>query len=405
MFQSTHPRGVRQDGVQLFRCRRYVSIHAPAWGATSATASRGWSRRSFNPRTRVGCDIHGAEYNPRIISVSIHAPAWGATAVRFRRNLIAVVSIHAPAWGATSPPSQGAPSWAGFNPRTRVGCDSSLSLNTIYLPFCFNPRTRVGCDAQVSGLPFAACWFQSTHPRGVRPWVRRTRLPARGVSIHAPAWGATRRRSVMGDLVLLFQSTHPRGVRHSEQSNNRHQKSVSIHAPAWGATCIRSKIVSSRCWFQSTHPRGVRLAGIWASSYVRVTFQSTHPRGVRPLAAGMEGGRLEVSIHAPAWGATMATYMRGQGVPVSIHAPAWGATPGGVHDAHKVGGVSIHAPAWGATRSRSRPPAGPGVFQSTHPRGVRLSASHNVPTPNCVSIHAPAWGATVSMFYPVDSRD
>ena len=33
-----------------------VSIHAPAWGATST----GWSWRpgskSFNPRTRVGCD-------------------------------------------------------------------------------------------------------------------------------------------------------------------------------------------------------------------------------------------------------------------------------------------------------------------------------------------------------------
>ena len=34
---------------------------------------------------------------------------------------------------------------------------------------------------------------------------------------------------------------------------------------------------------------------------------------------------------------------------VSIHAPAWGATAGGLHHAAVPGGVSIHAPAWGAT--------------------------------------------------------
>ena len=79
---------------------------------------------------------------------------------------------------------------------------------------------------------------------------------------------------------------------------------------------------------------------------------------------------IDVSIHAPAWGATCATIglqsssqsfnprtrmgCDGTGCDiqtvfeVSIHAPAWGATVGSIVVQHS-GVVSIHAPAWGAT--------------------------------------------------------
>ena len=125
-------------------------------------------------------------------------------------------------------------------------------------------------------------------------------------------------------------------------------------------------------------------------------------------------GKGEVSIHAPAWGATCGRGGRGRGsrfqftlprgerppssptaatstpfqftlprgerrgdqatldglAPVSIHAPAWGATPRTQAEAVAVI-VSIHAPAWGATLPR-----------------------HHYKTLIYVSIHAPAWGAT-----------
>jgi len=55
-----------------------VSIHAPAWGATS--------------------DIDLIE---QLLDVSIHAPAWGATFQPISKQPILRVSIHAPAWGAT----------------------------------------------------------------------------------------------------------------------------------------------------------------------------------------------------------------------------------------------------------------------------------------------------------------
>src|SRR5947209_7822881 len=99
-------------------------------------------------------------------------------------------------------------------------------------------------------------------------------------------------------------------------------------------------------------------------------FQSTLPRGERqhPLIDAI--CLLDVSIHAPAWGATLGmdckAYLLTGFNPrsrvgsdilfnalakkrgVSIHAPAWGATAG-FDQRDKSFLVSIHAPAWGAT--------------------------------------------------------
>ena len=75
-----------------------------------------------------------------------------------------------------------------------------------------------------------------------------------------------------------------------------------------------------------------------------------------------------VSIHAPAWGATCMSPLARLFL-VSIHAPAWGATFSRVgYSIAHI--VSIHAPAWGATMPITSLVNLP-VFQSTHPRGVR----------------------------------
>ena len=78
---------------------------------------------------------------------------------------------------------------------------------------------------------------------------------------------------------------------------------------------------------------------------------------------------------------------------ISIHAPAWGAT---VLDAalDDREAISIHAPAWGATVPVTAYPRAD-TFQSTHPRGVRLrnTGDNNLVTE--ISINAPAWGATI----------
>ena len=81
-------------------------------------------------------------------------------------------------------------------------------------------------------------------------------------------------------------------------------------------------------------------------------------------------GRLNVSIHAPAWGATEFDYDEPETWPVSIHAPAWGAT---------------------TSKCRSKIPC---RFQSTPPHGGRLKRLIPFQGHYYVSIHAPAWGAT-----------
>ena len=58
--------------------------------------------------------------------------------------------------------------------------------------------------------------------------------------------------------------------------------------------------------------------------------------------------KVGVSIHAPAWGATLGSCSNNIDINVSIHAPAWGATPTTDANARYLD-VSIHAPAWGAT--------------------------------------------------------
>ena len=184
-----------------------------------------------------------------------------------------------------------------FNPRTRVGCDTTLSsLSARSLGF--NPRTRVGCDFGY-WINISLFMFQSTHPCGVR--------------LLAVYWI---------DAQSTFQSTHPCGVRRSNRSIWRYVQ-VSIHAPVWGATCpallnhlCDGVSIHAPVWgatfdyrfaryfiqFQSTHPCGVRPFG--SSPVLRiVVFQSTHPCGVRRGLVLMIM-IWRVSIHAPVWGAT-----------------------------------------------------------------------------------------------------
>jgi len=145
------------------------------------------------------------------------------------------------------------------------------------------------------------------------------------VSIHAPARGATGETPNQTQTYKLFQSTHPRGVR----------RGIVL-------------LVVSDAGFQSTHPRGVRrqlMARCWR---LHLQFQSTHPRGVRLQLKDYLSHLEDVSIHAPARGATVLAERIKRLNEVSIHAPARGATwlskPLGYCAL-----VSIHAPARGAT--------------------------------------------------------
>ena len=103
---------------------------------------------------------------------------------------------------------------ASFNPRARVGRDQR-GIPSLKGPICFNPRARVGRDFCRRALRTKPVLFQSTRPRGARPF-------------HG---------TVFGFASFKFQSTRPRGAR-----------------PAlWSIT-------PNSLQFQSTRPRGARRA-------------------------------------------------------------------------------------------------------------------------------------------------
>ena len=143
----------------------------------------------------------------------------------------------------------------------------------------FNPRTREGCDLY-SNVSSAACTlFQSTHPRGVR-------------------------RCVLRDCTFTgkFQSTHPRGVRPDPSIPTRAMPRISIHAPARGATMRRSS--SSGRSQISIHAPARGATEVDSIALQQSLFQSTHPRGVRLACFCICVKIAEISIHAPARGAT-----------------------------------------------------------------------------------------------------
>ena len=79
----------------------WISIHAPARGATTFKGFMAMLTRDFNPRTREGCDqgqspVHGAlsDFNPRTRE--------GCDVALMMRDFDELISIHAPARGATA---------------------------------------------------------------------------------------------------------------------------------------------------------------------------------------------------------------------------------------------------------------------------------------------------------------
>ena len=190
--------------------------------------------RSFNSRTREGCDLIGVAVSVVAQGVSIHAPGRGATRCRECPIQGIRVSIHAPGRGATS---------------STESSDRSFTVS-IHAPGR-GATDRVADDA-------LKLLFQFTHPGGVRLTLCVTAPVAVGVSIHAPGRGAT--------VVLIIAPLR-----------DRH---VSIHAPGRGATVIVSRKSKDGKVFQFTHPGGVRQHH-YQHLGDGMAFQFTHPGGVR----------------------------------------------------------------------------------------------------------------------------
>ena len=186
-FQSTHPHGVRPKADEKVSMKkRFQSTHPH--GVRLAASLGCFRPASFNPRTRMGCDDTSYQIIVMPTCVSIHAPAWGATSEislyvyprKFQsthphgvrqttfdviQDVSAFQSTHPHGVrqgvqtmysriGCFNPRTRmgcdfrrtiGVGCRIGFNPRTRMGCDRCFNTSTTQI-YCFNPRTRMGCD-------------------------------------------------------------------------------------------------------------------------------------------------------------------------------------------------------------------------------------------------------------------
>ena len=103
---------------------------------------------------------------------------------------------------------------------------------------------------------------------------------------------------------------------------------------------------------------------------LEVTFQFSPPRGGVLEASGAEVSQ-EISILAPAWGAS-------EGNMASLIAEV----------------ISILAPAWGASLGKEEAVPVTPIFQFSPPRGGRPGPRYSKEAQHHISILAPAWGAS-----------
>ena len=146
-----------------------------------------------------------------------------------------------------------------------------------------------------------------------------------GVSIHAPARGATPEsaHAPKRELVSIHAPARGATVYHIHFSSCN---AVSIHAPARGATLRIVRSVADGLVSIHAPARGATSGAICAGRWTRC-FNS-RARAGRDLAGQPHRHHGAVSIHAPARGATSPNQANMPGSQVSIHAPARGATPG-----------------------------------------------------------------------------
>ena len=194
-FQFTLPRGERHDGSAEAAAGLRVSIHAPAGGATGGAGWRPPAAPCFNSRSRGGSDTTLFSTSNSCALFQFTLPRGERLVIAAAKLFVLLVSIHAPAGGATEKTLRAVISLPCFNSRSRGGSDASRHLRmSVVRSFQFTlPRGERRARRRPATAPSSS--FQFTLPRGERRpcAVRSGAWP--GVSIHAPAGGATRFRS------------------------------------------------------------------------------------------------------------------------------------------------------------------------------------------------------------------
>ena len=303
----------------------------------------------------------------------------------------------------------------------------------------FNPRPREGGRRPLVLREISIDEFQSTPPRGGATAMEDNKPADTWISIHAPARGGDAAYQLKIDALEISIHAPARGGDTSAADRSFTSRNFNPRPREGGRPPWRSS-GPSRAHNFNPRPREGGDERSQMFQTVINAFQSTPPRGGRPVPLGPVIAITDISIHAPARGATYAGGAGSQSVihfnprpreggdyhayyyhtfqsQISIHAPARGATRL-VPDLGQVAVISIHAPARGATSGNKsflwvylyfnpRPREGgdfPAAASRTlcrnfNPRpregGDRGNLCVNIKK-TAISIHAPARGATIT---------
>ncbi len=303
-----------------------ISIHAPAKGATTGNSLSG----SF-------------------VVISIHAPAKGATLAALLIFSASLDFNPRSREGSDSNRSMPYAYHVHFNPRSREGSDEVGGSAIVCAVTYFNPRSREGSDGYL--FPLLLCMTDIS----IHAPAKGATVIVAGLLIFKRFQSTLPRRE---RLIKAFNSAldkrdfNPRSREGSDPGqvdSNVRYIGISIHAPAKGATGLSFYSTKSAKEFQSTLPRRERRSTWQAIKKGNTPFQSTLPRRERLIDRQMCNFYQSISIHAPAKGATGLPLGKMDTDTISIHAPAKGATNYPIYCLNYYFVISIHAPAKGAT--------------------------------------------------------
>ena len=255
LFQSTRPRGARRSTAELANCAIEFQSTRPRGARPGGTCRERGSEKFQSTRPRGARRAHVYVMPSGDVFQSTRPRGARPRAVR-RAEVVVRVSIHAPTRGATR----------SARARRSGRC-------------CFNPRAHEGRDYHHRVNWGRVVPFQSTRPRGARPYA-------------GPPWA----------IESPFQSTRPRGARPIARVRKHVHIVVSIHAPTRGATGLSRQAAHGQDVSIHAPTRGATGHTVYSERMGR--FQSTRPRGARPRVLGAGLRHQRVSIHAPTRGAT-----------------------------------------------------------------------------------------------------
>ena len=342
-FQFTPLREGRLFALLRSSAACLISIHAPARGATCRCDISGLGRPYFNSRPcergdpfsffdHVACNIfqftplregrrQKHEENQRESEFQFTPLREGRQEKVHIYVRIVHISIHAPARGATAIRAEPVSKQNYFNSRPCERGDSTFcTMPSTEVVFQFTPL-REGRHQKYSQSDSSSHFNSRPCERGDRALLpgtgRRNNFNSRpcergdsrlqrseyigGISIHAPARGATKSfRAILSNSTYFNSRPCERGD--MCQWRRSLKLGISIHAPARGAT----QTVNIFDIFENFNSRPCERGDV----------------GVAPMVLI----NVLISIHAPARGATEIITADSKEEIISIHAPARGAT-------------------------------------------------------------------------------